>query len=115
MLISVVRMNNIFIYKYFKLVHWMYLLMEEVLYLTCMSDKQEIVQRNMQNCHPRFPEGRVWPVKEVGWRIPLGGNPEGQRSPGSLDTLQEGNLQGGGAGCPHVLKDEKEGKHSDKR
>lgn len=79
--------------------------------MVCMDDKQEIVPRNMQNCCPRFPEGILQPVKEVVWWNSLGGNPEGQRSPGSLDTLQEGNLQGGGA----MLRDEKEGKHSDKR
>jgi len=40
----------------------------------------------------------------------LGGSPEGQRSPGRLDVLQEGNLKGAGAGHPHVLKHELEGK-----
>jgi len=29
---------------------------------------------------------------------PLGGNPEGQKSPGRLDILQEGNINGTGAG-----------------
>ncbi|KAK4826796.1 hypothetical protein QYF61_011604, partial [Mycteria americana] len=43
-------------------------------------------------------------------RSPLGGSPEGQRSPGRLDILQEGNLKGTGAGCPHVPKDEPAGK-----
>jgi len=36
----------------------------------------------------------------------LGDSPEGQRSPGSLDILPEGNLKGRGAGCLHVPKDE---------
>ena len=40
----------------------------------------------------------------------LGGSPEGQRSPGRLDILQEGSLQGIGAGRPYVLKDELVGK-----
>ena len=43
-------------------------------------------------------------------KSPLGGSPEGQRSPGRLDILQEGNLKGAGAGRPHVLKDELAGK-----
>ncbi|KAK4812034.1 hypothetical protein QYF61_026172 [Mycteria americana] len=41
---------------------------------------------------------------------PLGGSPEGQRSPGRLDILQEGNLKGAGAGRPHVPKDKPAGK-----
>jgi len=36
----------------------------------------------------------------------LGGSPEGQRSPGSLDILQGGNFKGTGAGCRYALKDE---------
>jgi len=36
----------------------------------------------------------------------LGGSPEGQRSPGRLDILQEGNLKV----RPHVLNDEPAGK-----
>ncbi|GAB0180778.1 hypothetical protein GRJ2_000543100 [Grus japonensis] len=35
---------------------------------------------------------------------------QGQRSPGRLDILQEGNLKGAGAGCPHVPKDKPAGK-----
>ena len=58
-----------------------------------------------QNYHPGLPEGRLQPVKETGWHSPLGSSPEGQRSPGKLDTLQERNLKGTGAGHPHVLKD----------
>lgn len=41
---------------------------------------------------------------------PLGSSPEGQRGPGRLNILQEGNLQGTRIGCPHVLKDELVGK-----
>lgn len=33
------------------------------------------------------------------------GSSEGQMSPGRLDVLQEQNLKGSGAGCPHVPKD----------
>ncbi|KAK4809932.1 hypothetical protein QYF61_001659 [Mycteria americana] len=40
----------------------------------------------------------------------LGSSPKGQRSPGRLDILQEGNLKGAGADRPHVLKDELAGK-----
>ena len=39
----------------------------------------------------------------------MGGSPEG-RQPGRLDILQEENLQGAGAGCPYVPKDELAGK-----
>lgn len=35
---------------------------------------------------------------------------EGQRSPGKLKILQEGNLQGTAGGCPRVIKDELVGK-----
>ncbi|KAK4810447.1 LOW QUALITY PROTEIN: hypothetical protein QYF61_004227, partial [Mycteria americana] len=41
---------------------------------------------------------------------PLGGSPEGQRSPGRLDILQEGNPKGAGAGRPYVPKDKLVGK-----
>jgi len=40
----------------------------------------------------------------------LGGNPEGQKGPEKLDTLQGGSFKGAGAGCPYVLKDELAGK-----
>jgi len=40
----------------------------------------------------------------------LGDSPEGQRSPGRLDILQERNLKGTGAGHSHVLKDKLVGK-----
>lgn len=33
-------------------------------------------------------------------RVPL---ESGQRGPGRMDTSQEGNFKGAGAGCPHVL------------
>ena len=36
---------------------------------------------------------------------PLRGSAEGKRSPGRLDTLQEGNLKGAGAGRTHVQKE----------
>ena len=67
-------------------------------------------ESSQQNCYLGLLEGRLWPVKEPGWQSPLGGSPEGQRSPGRLDILQEGNLKGTGAGHPHVLKDEPAGK-----
>lgn len=35
---------------------------------------------------------------------PLGGGPEGQRSPRSLDILEEGNPKCLGAGCPMCCK-----------
>jgi len=40
----------------------------------------------------------------------LRGGPERQRSPGSLDLLQEGNLKGAGADHLYVLKDELTGR-----
>jgi len=40
----------------------------------------------------------------------LRGSLEGERSPGKLDILQEGNLKGSGAGHPHVPKDKPVGK-----
>jgi len=40
----------------------------------------------------------------------LGGSLEGQRSPGRLDILQEGNLKDAGPGHPLVPKDELAGK-----
>lgn len=36
----------------------------------------------------------------------LGGHSQGQRSPGRLDILQEGNPKGTGVGSPYVLKGE---------
>lgn len=39
-------------------------------------------------------------------QCPLGGNPEGQRSPGSLAIVQEGKPGCTGAGCSHVLEEE---------
>jgi len=47
---------------------------------------------------PWTSRGQTPPVQEPGWQSPLGGNPEGQRSPGRLDTLQERDLKGIGAG-----------------
>ncbi|KAK4828709.1 LOW QUALITY PROTEIN: hypothetical protein QYF61_000547 [Mycteria americana] len=41
---------------------------------------------------------------------PLGGSPEGQRSPRRLDILQEANLKSTEVGHPHVLKDKPAGK-----
>ncbi|KAK4816829.1 hypothetical protein QYF61_023893 [Mycteria americana] len=41
---------------------------------------------------------------------PLGSSSEGQRSPGRLDILQEGNLKGTEAGRTHLLKDKLAGK-----
>jgi len=43
---------------------------------------------------------------------PLGENPDGQRGLGRLEILQEGSLKGTGAGCPHVLQDERAGKRT---
>ncbi|GAB0179913.1 hypothetical protein GRJ2_000456600 [Grus japonensis] len=73
-------------------------------------DSQRSKEAGQQNCHLGLQEGRLWPVWETGWQSPLGGRPEGQRSPGRLDILQEGNLKGTAAGCPHVLKDGQRGR-----
>lgn len=43
----------------------------------------------------------------------MGNGPEEQRCPGGLHIIQEGNLNGTGAGCPNVPKDEPEGKKTD--
>ena len=40
----------------------------------------------------------------------MGDSPEGQRSPGKLDILQERNPKGTRAGCPHVPRDKLAGK-----
>ena len=45
-------------------------------------------------------------VDRVPWEAVL----KGKRSPGRLYILQERNLKGAGAGCPHVPKDELVGK-----
>lgn len=52
-----------------------------------------------------LPDSRLCPVYETGWKSPLGGNLEEQRSLGRLDILQ-GYFKGTGAGCPHVPEDE---------
>ncbi|KAK4832250.1 hypothetical protein QYF61_021602 [Mycteria americana] len=77
-------------------------------FLKCVEDDNFLIQLVREPAREGAPLDLLF-VNGEGLS-PLGGSPEGQRSPGRLDILQEGNLKGAGAGCPHVPKDEQVGK-----
>jgi len=59
------------------------------------------VRRGKENCCLGLWEGRL---NCLGCWLgnPLEVRPEGQRGPGRLNILQEGNTKGAGTGCSHV-------------